>query len=67
MSATETNEDEWDFGGDDETLEIECDHCGEVKRCCRTTNPYMDEIHPEEPSEISYWCYQCWDNRHGDI
>jgi hypothetical protein len=28
---------------------------------------HMREIHPEEENPESYWCYQCWDIRHGDI
>lgn len=66
-SSDGSSDDDWDFGGSDETILTECEHCGEVRRCHRTTDPYMREIHPEEPNESSYWCYRCWDSRHGDI
>jgi hypothetical protein len=66
LGSSDCSSDDWD-SSDDEVIDTECDQCGEVKRCCLTDDPYMSEVHPEEENPESYWCYQCWDIRHGDI
>jgi hypothetical protein len=66
LGSSDCSSDDWD-SSDDDVIDTECDHCGEMKRCCLTNDPYMREIHPEEENPESYWCYQCWDIRHGDI
>ena len=48
-------------------LECECDQCGEVRPCCRMSDPYLNEIEQDEDHDEEYWCKECFDTRAGDI
>lgn len=61
---------DWDFD-----CEIgECDHCHKTDRRVKyTVDPYIEELYPEDDNEEcmtnwpSWWCHDCWENRHDDV
>jgi hypothetical protein len=58
-------DEEWDDTSD--TIETECDHCGETRLCRLEDDPFIAEIYPESPNELSYWCRPCYCNSLYDI
>jgi hypothetical protein len=53
--------------GDDEPVETTCDHCGKVALCDYLPDPFLEEVHPEEPNPPSWWCGDCHRNRRQDV
>lgn len=48
--------DEWDDG-----VEATCDHCGETRICIESSDPYVEELHPDSESNTSsFWCRACY-------
>jgi len=39
LGSSDCSSDDWD-SSDDKVIDTECDHCGEMKRRCRTEDPY---------------------------
>jgi hypothetical protein len=64
MASDASKDDDWD---DSESCEVECDRCGDVLKCKLTEDPYIAEVNPEDENGLDWWCYRCWDQRHGDI
>jgi hypothetical protein len=70
----ESKDDDWD---DSESSVVECDSCGDILKCKYTEDPYIAEVYPEDENGedengedengMDWWCYRCWDKRHGDI
>ena len=56
--------DNWDWS-EPETVEAECDHCGESLLCQRRADPMLEEVN-EEIVE-SYWCRPCWSERKEEV
>ena len=62
--SSECKDEDWD---DFESSIVECDRCGDIRKCKYTADPYMSEVHPEEEIGNDWWCYLCWEQRHGDV
>ncbi len=39
---------------------VKCDRCGEERPCAWTTDPFLAEIHPEDPNPPAWWCEECY-------
>lgn len=47
-----------------------CDHCGKLfdrDKVSKDIDPYIDELYPDEPNEVSWWCDDCYEERLDDI
>ena len=50
-----------------ETIDMECERCGEIKECELTRDPYINDIFPKDRNEPKWWREDCADQRRGDI
>jgi hypothetical protein len=44
-----------------------CDHCGQVRPVVMRPDPYMAEVDPDAPSDVSAWCMPCYSARQDDV
>ena len=49
-----------------ERMETTCEQCGQVSMCLLACDPYVDEVHGEE-GDKTWWCDNCYDDRHSDV
>jgi hypothetical protein len=46
---------------------VACDHCGEVRPCVFSGDPFLAELYPEDDNPLSMWCGPCYRNRHDEV
>lgn len=45
-----------------------CDHCGRRDvPVVFIRDPFLAEVHPEDPNEDTWWCMPCYDCRHDEV
>ncbi len=60
-----TDEDDWKDGSG--AVLTECGTCGEQKLCVLISDPYFDELYPDDVNDESWWCGKCYQQRKDDI
>lgn len=58
---------EWPWDDSYDVSEVECDHCGNVRPCRYTDDPFVAEVYPEDEPRSSWWCGTCWSNRKDEV
>lgn len=56
----------WD---DPDAVVTECGRCGNVRPCMRLTDPFIEEVWPEDlgREHTHWWCFPCYDERRDDV
>lgn len=44
-----------------------CDSCSRFTPVFLAVDPFLEDVWPEEPNELSYWCEDCYQERCWEI
>lgn len=58
-----TDEEQWE----EDYSEVTCDHCGELRRCVLTDDPFVKEGISDSDEGATWWCRPCYSQRADDV